>query len=101
MNTISLVFQNFVDIVVCTYNHGRALTEREFFHPRRFHCRDAFFTCFFPSQAFFFSNPPRHRASYSHRGPSYSPRALPRAPSPRAPTQVTSTSTAPASQLSH
>src|SRR5215510_14825458 len=46
MNTTSLVFKNFVDIVVCTYNHGRALTEREFFHPRSSDCKDAFFPAF-------------------------------------------------------
>ena len=31
MNTTSLVFKNFIDIVVRTCNHGRALTERESF----------------------------------------------------------------------
>ena len=31
MNTTSLVFQNFIDFVVRTCNHGRALTERESF----------------------------------------------------------------------
>ena len=31
MNTTSLVFNNFIDIVVCACNHGRALTERESF----------------------------------------------------------------------
>src|SRR6516164_6541516 len=61
MNTTSLVFQNFIDFVVCTHNHGRALTEDKVFHPRRSFCKDAFFSCFFSSQAFFFSNPSRHK----------------------------------------
>src|SRR5262249_23351417 len=65
MNTVSLVIKNFIDIVVCTCNHGRALNRERIFSSTEFRLQSRFFPCFFSSLAFFFPNPSRHKSRES------------------------------------